>query len=683
MGAPLKPITQQPFDEARFGQLLAPLTCRVDKFKGSNRTPIKIPESDEGHAGGTDLTHDDVRKIEEWLLTGAPGGGGGLYEISVADASTPAQSMRWRPFWDARTYPELGPDGLPTSQPPGPGQVIPFSPIAQPTPSQGRQFMPPVWPNGLPGPQYQAQAPYPYAPQPMYYPQMGAPPQVGSPQWSMYQAEDSKRRMEDENRILREKQADAERAALQAQHRAELRSAEQATEARFARQESQMGELRTLLAQLTQTIQNGATQQAKNPELEALKEQHRQTEIKYENERREREAERRDQLLREQIKAIQDSTARQLEAMQRQSETTIAAASANKHDPMVAFMQEQTRQHNEALKEMARSNSTALEKMQMLMMTPRDMFAMAKESTAAADVASDRVAQQFSRVIEMQQKVTENALQMAPQGNGALDLVRDGVNGFKDIAERYMGTRATEKRLEADANRMTHDAQLKLAQTQIFAQAQAAAQAAQPVQPPPIQVPAHLAGLGSTPVPPPPAAKKRKKVAKEQVQEALAEEPKRLGKTDEEWFGALMPEVEILREQVDVFLESIQIGRADPKTGAPQGASPEQAAMGVIQAVAMVTQKRYPIPVMIELFFQQRYADFVDVLIPDAPQLYRDDLVVAIIAQVKHHQDLAGEDTSNTRDHSQGKTNGAANENDGDADDDDDDEADPDENATH
>jgi hypothetical protein len=283
-----------------------------------------------------------------------------------------------------------------------------------------------------------------------------------------------------------------------------------------------------------------------------------------------------------------------------------------------------------------------------------------------------------------------------------------------------MGTRATEKRIEADAQRMTQESQVKMAQAQAFAMAQQAA-AQQAPQPPTVQVPPHLAGLAgpgipvmitremharlisigyspeqiaqmtpqqarelitTTAIPMPPAKKPKKKPGpKADENGAFPIVVKRLGKTDEEWFGQLMPNVIELREHVAYFIESCETGRFNKEGTQPEGVLPEQAAMAVLQAVGIVTQKRYPIPSMIELFFQQRYADFVDVLLPDAPQTYRDDLVVAIVEGVKRLQQMAGEDPSKTGDKSQRPTNGAADDDDDDdsddADDDDDPEVDP------
>lgn len=625
-------INHSSFDDAKLASMAPPLTIRIEKFKNNSRIPIPIPASEDGKQGGTDWTHEDVRKVEEWLVT--EWAGGGTYEISVTDSSVPNPLvMKWRPHWPPGEYPERTPPPLAEAHARANQTQI------QP---QVRQMA--AFPNGLPigggfpapmssFPQQQAYAPF-FPPQ---YAQMPAAPPIGTPQWQQYQAEADRRRLDDELRVLREQAAHREREALQAKHSAELKAAEQANErkfeTKFSQQDSKIDQLMTTINQLTSAIQVSANTPKTNPEIEALREQTRRMEAERDNERREREGERRERETREQMRQMQENTQRQFDAMQRQFEVTAAKlseAAANKSDPLFMMMQEQSRQQSDALKEISRNQTAQLERIQGFMMNPRDMIAMAKESRESVDAATDKVANQFGRVFEMQQKATEHILNMQPQGGGALDLVRDGVQGVKEIAERYMGAKATSERLQ-------HQTQAQIAE----AQSRAYIASVQPV----VVQPQPATALGNPATVTPITAAKPKKVSNKV--EATKSEPagKRLGRSDLEWFGgALITEVEQLREGVAIFVESCNLvpTRMTAK-GEIEGVSPIMAAMGIMQAVGAVAQAQIAVPAMIDLFFQERFADFVDVLLPAAPQNYRDDLTQIVIGHVKHAKSVAGE----------------------------------------
>ena len=112
------------------------------------------------------------------------------------------------------------------------------------------------------------------------------------------------------------------------------------------------------------------------------------------------------------------------------------------------------------------------------------------------------------------------------------------------------------------------------------------------------------------------------------------DQTKRLGHTDLEWFGPLLVEVLQLREGVNHYIESLKLERID-KQGDPEGISVDQAAAGVVQAMTIVAQQGVPVPAMVDLLNQQRYADFMDVLLPGAPQTYRDDVVQSVIVKLR------------------------------------------------
>ncbi len=629
------------FDDAKLSTMVEPLTVRVDKIKGSTRMPIPLPEGDSGETPGTEWTKDAVRGLEQFLVS--QWSGGGLYEIAITDSSTPTPvTMKWSPFWHTTDYPERVPPPLVGVA----SAATPPAPIQPPAPQRPMS----AFPNGLPFFQPGAQG-QPYA-APQQYPQypgyayaLPPPPQVGSPSWPAWQAEASRTRESEELRTLRDENRRREAETIAAKHAAELDRERQASEQRFQRYETQMADIRNMMATLAQTVQHGAASSKPNAELEAIKAQ-------LENEKREREAERRERETRDALKATQEASQRQFELMQRSLEAMqarLTEANTNKSDPLLAMVQEQARQHADAIKEIARNQAASLERIQGFMMNPRDMFMMAKESNASTEQATERISKLFGSVIDVQQKVTENLLQMQPGGSGALDVVRDGLNSVKELAERYVGSKATNERIAMQAQ-----AQVATAQAQAYAAAHGAQQPAQPVQVAPSPTISGLAGpTGETQVAQTSSAKPKangkangKKDDKADKKPIIITGPgaKRLGKTDAEWFGPLIANVEELREGVDLYLESLSMDPPRVNTkGEPEGLSPEGAAMTVAGAVGTVMQHNLMIPVMRDLLFQDRFADFFDVLLPNAPQAYRDDTTQAFVALAKKLNGTADE----------------------------------------
>ncbi len=114
----------------------------------------------------------------------------------------------------------------------------------------------------------------------------------------------------------------------------------------------------------------------------------------------------------------------------------------------------------------------------------------------------------------------------------------------------------------------------------------------------------------------------------------------RYGKTDEEWFGEALDHVKGLRSAVDEFIKSLQAEpkRIDPKTGEIVGASPEQSVEFLIRAVNFMFAQNIRVPAVTDLFMQDRFAELLDILIPEAPQGYRDDCVKILYAMAEEAQ---------------------------------------------
>jgi hypothetical protein len=126
--------------------------------------------------------------------------------------------------------------------------------------------------------------------------------------------------------------------------------------------------------------------------------------------------------------------------------------------------------------------------------------------------------------------------------------------------------------------------------------------------------------------------------------------PRRLGRTDVEWFGPLLPKVDELRAGVKRFGESLKMEPHRLKDdGTVDGVEPEVAADVIGQAMNIVLQQQIPIAAMIDLLGQSRFADFMDVLLPDAPQPYRDDVAQLVI------EALSGDDGDEDEDGEEGE----------------------------
>lgn len=608
-GRPVHPTTKS-FDDAKLMAMTEPLTVRIDRLKGNVTSPIPLPDNADGTPGSTGWTKEAVQRIDGWIVTELPGGGGGMFEISVTDSTQPTPLvMKWRSFFDPALHPTRPLDlpdvtngYVPNIQSPN---QIPLPPVQ---PANQVRFMPPQSPFNN---QFNWQA--------GVYP-LPNPPPVGSPAFPAWQSAVEQREEKAEIRRLREENERRDREAMEAKHRAELEREKAANNERFSRLESMM-------TNLASSLKEASAPKGPNPEIEALKiqlEQSRETarvnEARADQERRDREAERRDRETRETIQRAQEQTNQQIAEMRRQYEGFIQqfTANSNRTDPMITFMQEQTRQFSDMVKEITHSNQLAIERLQNSAMKPQEVIAMARESQRDIETVTTRMTNLFGNVVEMQQKVMDNALNMQPQGNSVVEAVSKGLDNLKEIGERYVGAKQTEHKMAAQA-------QIAIAQAQaaaIEAQARAANPAAfanQPIVTPPPISQDQLAGAPVETV----------------VEETKPPRVERLwGRTDEEWFGTvILSEVLALREGVVQFHESL---RSDPvrvdKGGEPLGVSPEDAANGILQAVQVTEQHGVKVPAIDELYSKDLFAEFVSVLLPGdvASDNYRNDVVTLL-----------------------------------------------------
>lgn len=625
-----RPISQAPkvFDEAKLVAMVEPLSVKIDKLKNNTRTPITLPDHEDGTSGMTGWTIDDVRKIDNWLVT--EWSGGGLYEIAVTDSSNPSQIMKWQPFWNPAEYPEKTPPTVASAHVGNNGAQSRAQQPQPPIPLHGAR-MSTAWPNGLPqglpsnnyqqpshfGPQALGQQPMAYHPAPM-----PPPPQVGTQTYAAWAHEYDRRKADEELKQLRDQAHKNEIERVRTEAEAKARAAQASTE-------KELSELRSMVASLTATIREKSTAPAgPDPALVELREQNKRLEERLEKQAAQADAERRDREMRESIKAQAEEAKRDREAMERRFETLMTQMSSNKSDPLVEMIKEIQRSNAEALKELSRNMKDAIDKISSGQMSPLQIVDMMQRSNAGIEQATNRLAGVYDKVIETQQKVTENALQMQPQGSPVVDTIREGISGLQNFANKYV--EATERN-----QRFAMGAQVQVAQAQAAA-AQAASGAglggpAVVVQQPgqPIVTPA------PTPDPQLPAAQPTNQSAAAPAKPARVE--RLWGRTDEEWFGTVaLPEIIQLREGAKVFLEAMQHIATHGSGEIPENAiRPDQAAWGVLYAKMESVKTGLVIPALRDLLDTNQLPELISVLLPDTNQPYRDEMLAKLDEYMK------------------------------------------------
>jgi hypothetical protein len=652
-------VATKNFDPLKLEAMNEPLAVRVEKKKGNVRTMIPLPAGDDGAPQGANYSKEDVRALEQWLVT--EWAGGGYYVITVNDSSVPVpQKMEWEIYYDLGQYPEKTP---PTLMAAVSDRVVAPTPTPH-QPPQVRYMAPSAFPNGFP-------LGMPVAPAQSYSPtwaqwqapQYPATQLMGSSAYNP-QAEAEKRRYEEQLRSVETQLAKAREEALAAQHRQDLERAR-------AEQNERMSKLEQMFTQFVQTQQNARP--AVDPALEAMKEANRMLEARLDAEKREREAERRENELKEQIRRHSEETQAKFEAL-------IASQQQNKGlDPLILMMQENTRQQAEASREQARQFTAQMAQLSGFMMNPRDIMLMAKESSNGLDNATRSIAGAYESILAMNRQAVEQILQLQNTGGSeTIGLIREGMERAAGFAEKYIGGKVKEATVGQQSQAQIATAQATHAQAQAQAMhaqvqaqalaAQAAARAGQQVPPAP--------GQPHTPAPNAAAAQPRAGAngaangvhpvtaqagpsgetlvsqtssAPLPANDAWGTSPvpsvtagpeskvkRHLGHTDEEWFGEILPHVQRLREGVARFIESLQ--QTPPRllpNNHVDGVEPAQASNAILQVAMMVMQRQMPILAMTDLLDQGRVADCMDVLLPDAPQPYRDEVAQKIIETMK------------------------------------------------
>lgn len=645
-------------DLAVIQQMNEPLTIQIQRVKGGQMSPIPMPVGISGQSG-VGWSREEVQAINDgWLLSWS---GGGLYVITVTDASVPTPAVtKWKAWWNPIDYPEKVPPTLIESAAPERLQIVPQ--IAQPS----QQAQPMQFPAGLPTGGILMQ-PQTAQPQPQYaYPPQYAQ-QIPFQPAPNYAAQAQQQRAEDELNRMREALNQQRLEAQAREHAAALERERTANQAAIQRLEQRIAELATANARPPAPT-------GPSPEILEMREQMRAQQAQLENERREREAERRENSLREQMRAQAEQTQRAIEAIQSQMAANIAAMSANKSDPMMQMMMEQNRNFTAALGEVQRTASAQADKFQAFALTPRDIIAMQKDSTNGMDGLTAKLTSVYSNVMDMQQRVIENAMQLNQGGSETVGLIREGITSVKEGFERYVGSKSKAEQVTQQSNAQTATANAQAVAIQAQAQVEierlrvmGPPAAVQPQRPPqPIQQPANTNGLNGHGVPSNGAPKpggasfdewQRQQAAAQAANEASVaaqvpvEEPKYFGRTTLEWFTQVaIAEVKAVRDGVTTYIEGLKAGRLE-------GATPDLIVSGIMQASMASAAQGIQIPAFIELLNESKYDEFVQILIPNAPDQYKADVVMMlrekIDGDVDEDEDGDGQDDDDDDDGTQ------------------------------
>jgi hypothetical protein len=304
----------------------------------------------------------------------------------------------------------------------------------------------------------------------------------------------------------------------------------------------------------------------------------------------------------------QEAFTRQIEQMQ-----------ANKGDPMIDMMRENTRMQVEQMREVTRLQQDQSSKMSQFMVAPAQLAAIMKDSAAGADAVIRNIVGSVDGIVNMYRNVAEHAVELAGGGPGDPPVVRmieQGLGRASEIAERYLSVKRDQT--VSDSKVKTAQAQAVAAQFQAHtAQVNAQANAR--------SVSGDLSGAAPPSAPPsspeintPPATPVG--IPRRKGSEAEAEAkviPIHSPPTEEEMFGIAADSVKRLRK-------GVADGELDP----------EKAIDAILKGVEYAVQNHSTIPAFL-LFQEERWADFIDVLLPNAPQAFKDECIRIIVEEIE------------------------------------------------
>jgi len=454
---------------------------------------------------------------------------------------------------------------------------------------------------------------------------------------------------DDEVRRLREEREQERERARQQHENAQRELMQQQLLAIRQQSEQAMLQLRADLARMAETpkgeteefrrIREEQERQAREFERQRA-EQDRRLEMERQERERERERyeqQRRDEMLQREMKETREAAERRFEQMQQ-------AALANRTDPVVEMMKENARMNSETQREVARLQNEATNRMAQFMVPPVQLAQIMKDSSSGTDGMMRGIINSVGEIGNLYKNAAETIMNMSGGGGDppAARLIQEGIGRASEVAERFLAVKRDQVISEGKvkAAEALRDQTRIQAEVAIRAQNIAAAQGRAPAgagwaPPPPVaqsqqarpqQQPSNGGGgLGGTapvangngaaakkpagpidlPVEPPPAPSAG---AIDPYAPPLPP-PNNTGPTEEEVFGVALESVHRLRR-----------GIAEGKL------TPDKCIDAILQGAQHVVANQLVIPAF-ALFQQERWADFIDLMIPAAPADFKTECV--------------------------------------------------------
>ena len=402
---------------------------------------------------------------------------------------------------------------------------------------------------------------------------------------------------------------------------------------------------------------------ARNPELEALKEQNR---ILGENQRRAEEKAERDReaaAAREREALLREEMRKNTEAMERR----MAEMSANKGpDPVLSFMQENQRNTLAMMERQSTQQQLREQQLAAQVMTPMQTIELMKGQGSDLQSITKTVLPAVTDIIGMYRSNFEHLTGLSGGGGGGggvqawlPGMIQDGLAKASDMWGSYntrvRDTAVTANKAEiAKAEAEAVSAQARAQEAIIRAQQQGFG-AAQHQHQLPQQVP-------MSPLPQQPAQAPAQPKAPAPVAQGAPADPAQTGqvlqmpkkKTDADTFGLALPQIQALRTGVVAYLAANEgvVDEEKRKTGPkmvrnekgevvetneviPVGISPPQAADLLLQGVEEV-QKHPEVEIpAFRWFLEQNWAIFADVVFPDSMgkgiQAFKEVFIAALV----------------------------------------------------
>jgi len=435
------------------------------------------------------------------------------------------------------------------------------------------------------------------------------------------------------------------------------------------RVDAQFRAMQEQMLKLVETMKSAsAAPVGPDPALKALEETMRLQKEQFERERadtRAREAERdrreaeqrREFEHKEEMRRLQEQLAKQADETRRMIEQATVTKGP---DPMIEYMRESSRQQADVMKEITRTQQAASDKVQAMMMSPQAILSMVKDSSNGTDHMLRNMSNFYNDMFQTIRQATDHIMQM--NGGGSPSMVEQVVGRASEIADKFLDVKRDTAVAEAKVKQAQVVGQTELLKRQSEMMAATRGLGGAPGAPTPQSAPPP--GVPRQAQPPRPVAVPPTVVVPPQPQAVAPATPvadapasvpdnsgpgakiiplRKHGRTDDEWFGVALPDVQKLRVAVQLFLNGLA---QEPPVIAENSVAPDGAVVAVLRAATIIEGHKISILAFDKLFKEGLYSDFADVLLPEATQPYRDEFARLLIETLskKANPSVAGMD---------------------------------------